>query len=136
VDYKSNPKNFWNNHVRSFAMLVSFYLLSLTPSFGQHTCNLGELPSIRFRSRGDSLVGPAKAILDSVGNKLKDNPFCSITIVCSPFGSKAGIHFCKNRLTVIKTYLMEKAGISADRIDIRDDPLGGVAANTVDLKAK
>jgi hypothetical protein len=135
VDIKSNSKEFWNKHVRSLGLLMIFYLFSLT-SFGQsNECKMGDLPEISFRSNSGGLSTDAKSMLATVASKLKGNPFCSIIVSGYPAASKAGQALCNKRVSVIKTYLLEKEGISADRINL-DCEIGGGDPNIVDLKAK
>ena len=77
----------------------------------------------------------AKAMLSTVAAKLKDNANCSITVTGYPAASKASQALCNKRIGAVKTYLTEKEGISADRIDTHCE-VGGGDANVVDIKAK
>jgi outer membrane protein OmpA-like peptidoglycan-associated protein len=98
-----------------------------------NTCNITDLPSISFRNRSNNLSSDAKAMLATVASKLKNSPSCSITITGYPAASKASQALCNKRSEVIKTYLTEKEGISADRIAITC-AVGGGDVNTVDIK--
>ena len=98
-------------------------------------CNLGDLPSISFRNNSNSLNSDAKAMLATVGSKMKESAACSITINGYPAASKASQARCNNRLQAIKAYLVETEGISSDRIDVNCE-IGGGDANTVDIKSK
>lgn len=100
-------------------------------------CNLGDLPSISFKSRGRSsaaLNSDARALLATVASKLKNNATCNITLSAYPSVSKASQALCNKRLDAIRTYLTEKEGISADRITSNCE-VGGGDVDTVDLKA-
>ncbi len=99
------------------------------------TCNIGDLPSITFSGRGTKISNDAKAMLATVASKLKNNPNCSITVTGYPEASKASQAMCNKRINEIKSYLTEKEGISADRIEVNCE-VGGGAANTVDIRAK
>ena len=73
-------------------------------------------------------------MLATVATKLKDNPNCTITITGYPGASKAQQSLADKKLDAVKNYLVEKLGISADRISI-DKVIGGGDANTVDIKS-
>jgi outer membrane protein OmpA-like peptidoglycan-associated protein len=97
-------------------------------------CNIGDLPSISFRSRSSSaLSSDAKAMLATVASKLKGSATCSITVTGYPAASKASQALCNKRVDAIKAYLTEKEGISADRINTNCE-VGGGDANTVDIR--
>jgi len=98
-------------------------------------CNLGDLPSITFTSRGSSLNNDSKAMLATVASKLKSSPDCSIIVTGYPEASKASQAMCNKRINAIKAYLTETEGISADRIEVNCE-VGGGAANTVDIRTK
>jgi len=97
-------------------------------------CNLGDLPSISFKGNSGSISSDAKAMLATVASKLKSSAACTIAITGYPAASKASQALCNRRLDSIKMYLMEKEGISADRITTNCEP-GGGDANTVDIKS-
>lgn len=98
-------------------------------------CHISDLPSISFRGKSSSLSSDAKAMLATVASNLKNNAECSIIVTGYPAASKASQALCNKRVAAIKTYLTEKEGISADRIDTNCE-VGGGDANTVDIKAK
>ena len=98
-----------------------------------NACNLGDLPSISFRNRANSLSNDAKAMLATVASKLKNSAACSITITGYPAASKASQALCNKRIDAIKAYLTEKEGISADRITTTCE-VGGGDVNTVDIR--
>lgn len=98
------------------------------------TCSIGDLPSISFKGKANGLSSDAKAMLATVGSKLKANAACSITITGYPVASKASQALCNKRLSLIKAYLVESEGISADRLNTNCE-VGGGDSNTVDIKS-
>jgi outer membrane protein OmpA-like peptidoglycan-associated protein len=97
-------------------------------------CKIGDLPSISFNGKAGNLSSDAKAMLATVASKLKDNANCSIMITGYPAASKASQALCNKRVVVIKTYLAEKEGISADRVLTSCEP-GGGNMNVIDIKS-
>jgi len=92
-----------------------------------------DYPSLSFKGTSLVLSGDNKAMLATVASKLKANPNCTITINGYPETSKASQANCQKRLDAIKIYLIEKEGISADRITTNCE-VGGGDKNTVDVK--
>ena len=74
-------------------------------------------------------------MLATVASQLKNSPSCSIIITGYPVASKASQALCNKRADVIKSYLTEKEGISADRIAVSCE-VGEGDVNTVDIKSK
>ncbi len=99
-----------------------------------NTCNIGNLPSISFKNRSNSLTNDAQAMLATVATKLKNSAACSITVTGYPAASKASQALCNKRIEAVKAYLTEKEGISADRITTTCE-VGGGDVNTVDIKS-
>ena len=99
-----------------------------------NTCNIGDLPSISFRGNTGNLSSDAKAMLATVASKLKASAECNITVTGYPAASKASQALSNKRVEAIKTYLMEKEGISGDRVTTNVE-VGGGDANTVDIKS-
>jgi opacity protein-like surface antigen len=99
-------------------------------------CQIGDLPSISFKgSRRNALTSDAKAMLATVGSKLKSSAGCKITITGYPAASKASQALCNKRLDAIKAYLVETEGIATERISTNCE-VGGGDANTVDIKSQ
>ena len=98
-------------------------------------CQIGDLPSVSFKGNSGSLSNDAKAMLATVASKLKDNADCSITITGYPAASKVSQALCNKRVAAIKAYLIEKEGISADRIDTNCE-VGGGDVDTIDIKSR
>jgi len=73
-------------------------------------------------------------MLSTCAAKLKGSPTCSITITGYPEASKASQANCNKRLDAVKKYLVEKEGISADRITTNCE-VGAGDKNTVDIKS-
>ena len=94
-----------------------------------------DYPSLSFKGNSAGLSADAKSMLATVAAKLKASPDCSITITGYPETSKASQANCNKRLDAIKNYLVEKEGISADRITTNCDLSGGGDKNTVDIKS-
>lgn len=92
-----------------------------------------DYPSLSFKGNVLSLSNDNKAMLATVALKLKANPTCMININGYPEASKASQAICQKRLDMIKIYLIEKEGISADRISTNCE-VGGGDKNTVDIK--
>jgi outer membrane protein OmpA-like peptidoglycan-associated protein len=93
-----------------------------------------DYPSLSFKGNGTALSTDTKAMLATVAAKMKANPNCNINITGYPETSKASQANCNRRLDVIKNYLVEKEGISADRITTNCE-VGGGDKNTVDIKS-
>jgi hypothetical protein len=121
-----------NRHQKIYLILLlllsSFYF---NDAVAQDKCNL-VLPSLRFQSSSTSITNTAKAVLQAVATKLKESPFCSITFTSYPPPSKSGQSICQKRTYMLKTYLIEKEGISADRIST-NCVVGGGDPNIVDV---
>lgn len=92
-----------------------------------------DYPSLSFKGNALTLSADNKAMLATVASKLKANPDCMITINGYPEASKASQANCQKRLDAIKIYLVEKEGISADRITTNCE-VGGGDKNTIDVK--
>ncbi|MGN6542119.1 MAG: DUF6089 family protein [Ginsengibacter sp.] len=99
-----------------------------------NTCNLN-LPSISFRANRTTLSNDAKAMLASVASQMKNSANCSIVVTGYPAATKASQSLANKRVDMIKSYLTETEGISADRININVE-VGGGDVNTVDIKTK
>ena len=130
---KSNCKIIWQQKICYTALLFIFCFISVTSSFAQSKCGSGEFPSVSFRSSSPSLISSAKERLKTVANSLEANPFCSIIVTSYPQTTKSGQALGQKRIDGIKIYLIEKEGISADRIYTNMEYNGG-DPNTVDIK--
>jgi hypothetical protein len=91
-----------------------------------------DYPSLTLK--GVSLTADNKAFLATVASKLKDKPTCSITVTAYPKADKRQQALADKKLELVKNYLVEKLGISADRIST-DKVIDGGDANTIDIKS-
>lgn len=103
-----------------------------TPPVAVKNCPC-DYPSLSFKGNALTLSADNKAMLATVASKLKSNPDCMININGYPEASKASQANCQKRLDAIKLYLVEKEGISADRITTNCE-VGGGDKNTIDVK--
>jgi len=90
-----------------------------------------DYPSLTMKSV--SLSADNKAMLATVASKLKEKPTCTITITAYPKADKRQQALADKKLEAVKNYLVEKLGISADRITT-DKLIDGGDANTIDIK--
>ena len=90
-----------------------------------------DYPSLTMK--GVSLSADNKAMLATVANQLKEKPTCTITITAYPKADKRQQALADKKLEAVKNYLIEKLGISADRI-ATDKLIDGGDANTIDIK--
>ncbi len=93
-----------------------------------------DYPSLSFKGNTVALSKDVKAMLATVAAKMKANPTCNITINGYPEASKASQAVCQKRVDAVKQYLVEKEGISADRITTNCE-VGGGDKNTIDIKS-
>lgn len=91
-----------------------------------------DYPSLSVKNA--SLKADTKALLATVANKLKEKPSCTITITAYPAASKKEQSLADKKLDAVKNYLVEKLGISADRVMV-DKVIGGGDSNTIDIKS-
>ncbi len=107
---------------------------NMPPANNAEACAIGDLPSISFKGKTSTLSSDAKAILSTIASKLKAGANCNIMITGYPAASKSSEALCNKRTQAIKQYLMEKEGISSDRISVNCE-IGGGDANTIDIKS-
>ncbi|MDB5203390.1 MAG: OmpA family protein [Ferruginibacter sp.] len=93
-----------------------------------------DYPSLSFKGTTSALSSDARAMLATVASKMKSSPTCNINVNGYPEASKASQAVCQKRVDAIKMYLVEKEGISADRISTNCE-VGGGDKNTVDIKS-
>lgn len=90
-----------------------------------------DYPSVSLKSA--SLNNDSKALLQTIANKLKQYPTCTISITAYSKADKKSQANTANKVDLVKTYLIEKEGISADRIST-DILIDGGDPNTIDFK--
>ncbi|MBX3240168.1 MAG: OmpA family protein [Chitinophagaceae bacterium] len=98
-------------------------------------CGIGDLPNVSFSARSYRASRDAEAVLASVADRLRQNPDCKIVVTsytCEP--SKSSQQLSWDRVNTVINYLVEKQGISADRLVFKYGESGG-DCNTVDLRA-
>jgi outer membrane protein OmpA-like peptidoglycan-associated protein len=93
-----------------------------------------DYPSLTFKAKTTGVGADMKAMLMNVAVKLKANPTCNIMINGYPEASKAAQAVCQKRLDAVKMYLVQKEGISADRVSTNCE-VGGGDKDTVDIKS-
>ncbi|MBX2923594.1 MAG: OmpA family protein [Chitinophagaceae bacterium] len=101
----------------------------------KNNCGIGDLPSISFSAKLYRLGKDAEAVLANVADRLRQNPNCKIVVTsytCEP--SKSSQQLSWDRVNTVINYLVEKQGISADRLIFKYGESGG-DCNTVDLRA-
>ena len=91
-----------------------------------------DYPSLTLK--GVSLSADNKAMLATVASKLKEKPTCTITLTAYPKADKRSQSLADKKLEAVKNYLIEKLGISTDRI-LTDKVIDGGDANTIDIKS-
>ena len=94
-----------------------------------------DYPSLTFNGNVQTLSNDTRAMLASVATRMKANPTCNVTVTGYPEASKAAQAVCNKRNEAIKMYLVEKEGISADRISTNCEVSDGSNKNTVDIKS-
>ena len=90
-----------------------------------------DYPSIRLNKA--TLNNDSKVLLNIIAKKLQEHPACSITITAYPKANKRMQALAVKKVEMIKTFLVENAGISADRITTNFIVDGG-DADTIDFK--
>ncbi len=102
---------------------------------GNNTTCPSDYPSLMFKGNVQTLSNDTRAMLASVASKMKANPTCNISVTGYPEASKAAQAVCNKRNEAIKMYLVEREGISADRISTNCEVSDGANKNTVDIKS-
>jgi hypothetical protein len=88
---------------------------------------------VSFSGRSVALSNDAKAVLATVAQKLRDNPNCKVVVQGYGESSKAAQQLSWDRVNSVINYLVEKEGISAERLIFKFGETGG-DSNTVDLR--
>lgn len=90
-----------------------------------------DYPSLK--AKNTVLTKDTKFLLTSVAEILKANPDCRITLTAYPAASKTSQSMTDKKLEAVKLYLVEKLGISADRIET-NKVIDGGDSETIDIK--
>lgn len=97
-------------------------------------CGIGDLPNLTFNPRTYKAGKDAEAVMANVADRLRQNPDCKIVVTsytCEP--SKSSQQLSWDRVNTVINFLVEKQGISADRLVFKYGESGG-DCNTVDLR--
>ena len=93
-----------------------------------------DYPSLSFGGSNSRLTKDLKTMLNAVATKMKAHPTCTIVINGYPEASKGSQALCQQRVDAVKMQLVQKEGISADRITTKCE-VGAGDKNTVDIKS-
>lgn len=97
-------------------------------------CNMSSVPSISFVKGSNKLTTDAQALLGSTADRLKNNPGCKLVVSGYAQASKASQQLSWDRVNAVINYLVEKQGVSSDRLVFKYGQSAG-DLNTVDLSA-
>ena len=93
-----------------------------------------DYPSLSFAGSASRLSKDVKTMITAVAAKMKANPTCNVVINGYPEASKGSQALCQQRVDAVKMQLVQKEGISADRITTKCE-VGAGDKNTVDIKS-
>lgn len=99
-------------------------------------CGLSNLPSVQFRSGRATLSKDAMGLLESAATQIKGSPNCKVKVIGhmgTGESSKRAQQLSWDRVNTVIRYLVEKQGISEDRLIFSYQDQGEGDANTVDL---
>ena len=100
------------------------------------TCQqlLGALPSVMFAKNTVKLTDDAKRLLAVVADRMRNAPGCNVVITGYCAGNKVEQQRSWDRVNAIINYLVEKEGVSGDRLIFKYAEEGD-ACDTVDIRA-
>ncbi len=102
---------------------------------GACAASLGALPSITFSGNTSvALSNDARSMLASVAARLRNNPDCRIVVTGYCASSKSEQQRSWDRVNAVINYMVEREGISAERMFFNYGQEGG-DCNTVDMRA-
>ena len=110
------------------------YLKNLQPVGGDCAGKMGALPSVTFAGRSVTLSNDAKSLLASAASRIRNNPECKVVVVGYCNSTKQEQQLSWDRVNAVINYLVEKEGISSDRMIFQYGQEGG-DCGTVDLRA-
>ena len=93
---------------------------------------LSDMPSLVFKNNSFKLSADNKSLLSAIAAKMKAIPNVSISVLAYA-DTRRNDYIFQYRVDNIKKYLVEKEGISADRITVNVVVTGG-DPNIVDIK--
>lgn len=95
-------------------------------------CQIGDLPSVNFKSGSAKLSKDAEALLMAAAAKIKASPDCKISVIGHGVANKRAQQLSWDHVNAVINYLTEKEGISGDRFVFKYGEEGD--PNTVDLR--
>ncbi len=98
---------------------------------GSGNCNMGNLPSVQFKSGSAVLSKDAMNLLKSAAAQVKAVPTCRVKVTGHGASTKASQQLSWDRVNAVIRYLVEKQGINENRFIFTYGEDGD--ANTVDL---
>ena len=102
----------------------------------QPSCSqlLGALPSVGFAKNSVKLSDDAKRLLAVVADRMRNSPGCNVVVTGYCAGNKVEQQRSWDRVNAIINYLIEKEGVSGDRLIFKYGEEGG-DCDTVDIRA-
>ena len=95
---------------------------------------LGALPSVSFAKNSVKLSDDAKRLLAVVADRMRNSPGCNVVVTGYCAGNKVEQQRSWDRVNAIINYLIEKEGVSGDRLIFKYGEEGG-DCDTVDVRA-
>jgi OmpA-OmpF porin, OOP family len=95
---------------------------------------LGALPSVSFGKNSVKLNDDAKRLLAVVADRMRNSPGCNVVVTGYCAGNKVEQQRSWDRVNAIINYLIEKEGVSGDRLIFKYGEEGG-DCDTVDIRA-
>lgn len=102
-----------------------------------NNCSITTLPSVQFTASRATLGTDATALLDNASEQIKASPNCKVRVIGhmgSGQSSKRAQQLSWDRVNTVIRYLVEKQGISEDRLIFSYQDQGEGDPNTVDLE--
>lgn len=120
--------------LRSTVILLCFCSLLPASSRSQdQKPGLGVLPSVTFKGRSVVISDEIRQLLVVVAEKVRKNPEAKLEVIGYGESCKTCQQLSWDRVNSVVNYLVEKEGISSDRLIFRYGQAGG-EVNTVDLR--
>lgn len=95
---------------------------------------LGALPSVTFSKNSVRLSADAQRLLAVVADRMRNSPGCNVVVTGYCAGNKVEQQRSWDRVNAIINYLIEKEGVSGDRLIFKYAEEGG-DCDTVDIRA-
>jgi outer membrane protein OmpA-like peptidoglycan-associated protein len=106
---------------------------NMKPAVTENPCP-SDYPSLSYAGQNAKLTKDLKNMISAVAAKMKANPTCNIVVNGYPEASKGSQALCQQRVDAVKMQLVQKEGISADRISTKCE-VGAGDPKTVDIKS-